>query len=106
MLEIKEIPSRTMLESLLRKQLEKSEQLKNTMSLYWQDVNQRNEPTSHENLMCILRTHIDKKRLDKNKASLGRGRSATPAKVPGGKGTCHQWDEKGACSRGDKCRLG
>ena len=94
-----------MLEGLLRNQLEKSEQLKNAMSLYWQDITQRGEEKSYEKLLTILRTHIDRKRLDRNKASLGKGPSAAAAagNKTSGKGTCHQWDEKGKCSRGDTC---
>ena len=44
-----------MLESVLRKQPENAAQLKNTMSLYWQHVNQRGEPKSDEKLMGILK---------------------------------------------------
>ena len=94
-----------MLEGLLRKQLEKSEQLKNVISFYWQDITQGGEEKSYEKLLTILRTHIDRKRLDRNKASLDKGRHATPgvAKPKPSKGTCHQWSEKGQCSSGADC---
>ena len=104
LLDINETPSDSMLEGLLRKQLDKSKQLKNAISLCWQDITQRGEEKSYDKLLTILRSHIDRKRLDRNKASLDRGRHATPAAKPGtGKGTCHQWNEKGQCSRGANC---
>ena len=105
LLNIQDPPTDSMLEGLLRNQLEKSEQLKNSMSLYWQDITQRGEEKSYEKLLTTLRTHIDRKRLDRNKASLGKGPNAAAAAgpKPATKGTCHQWDEKGKCSRGDKC---
>ena len=43
LLSIQEPPTDSMLEGVLRNQLEKSEQLKNAMSLYWQDITQRGE---------------------------------------------------------------
>ena len=64
LLNIQEPPTDSMLEGLLRNQLEKSEQLKNSMSLYWQDITQRGEEKSHDKILTILRTHIDRKRLD------------------------------------------
>ena len=41
LLNIQEPPTDSMLEGLLRNQLERSEQLKNSMSIYWQDITQR-----------------------------------------------------------------
>ena len=43
LLDIAKVPDDEMLESLFRKQLNKSEQLKTTMQLYWQDYTQRKE---------------------------------------------------------------
>ena len=50
LLNIQEPPTDSMLEGLLRNQLEKSEQLKNSMSLYWQDITQRGGEKSYEKL--------------------------------------------------------
>ena len=42
-LNIRELPDEVFLETLFRKQLDKSEQLKNAMALYQQEVTQRGE---------------------------------------------------------------
>ena len=48
LLNIQDPPTDSMLEGLLRTQLDQSEQLKNAMSLYWQDITQRGEEKSYE----------------------------------------------------------
>ena len=49
-LNVRELPDEMFLESLFREQLDKSEQLKNAMALYRQDVTQRGEEKTYQKL--------------------------------------------------------
>ena len=66
-LNIRGLPDEVFLETLFRKQLEKSDQLKNAMALYQQDYTQRGEKRSYQKLRDILRFHLEKKLLDKKR---------------------------------------
>lgn len=66
-LNVRELPNDTFLESLYRKQLDKSEQLKNALALYWQDIIQHGEEKSYAKLNEILRYHLERKLLDRKK---------------------------------------
>ena len=66
-LNIQELPDDKFLESLFRKQLDKSEQLKKAMVLHWQDITQRGEAKNYTELKDILRHHLERKLLDRNK---------------------------------------
>ena len=59
-LNIRELPDEVFLATLFRKQLDKSEQLKNAMALYQQDYTQRGERKSYQKLKDILRFHLEK----------------------------------------------
>ena len=86
------------------------------MTLYWQDITQRGEPKSYETLNNMVRAHLERKRLDKNKDAWDKhhakggggnkaavaGREATPSNGPK-RGDCRHWAKEGKCSRGDKC---
>ena len=80
---VKEVPSEIILESLVRRQLEKSTQLSLMMQLYNQDVTQRGEPRSYAKLIQMAKIHLKQQRLERNRNEMmGRGRdrrSVTPA---------------------------
>ena len=112
---VRELPDEKILETIYRKQLDKSDQLKRAMELYWQDITQRGEQKSYEKLKNMLRNHLERKRLDRNKDAWDKdhktggggskafaGREAAPSNGPK-KGDCRQWAKDGKCSRGDKC---
>ena len=114
-LNVRSLPEEGFLESLFRKQLEKSEQLKNVMALYQQDCTHRGEERSYQKLQDILRLHLEKKLLDKNKSAwsssidgkayAGKG-GGKKGGQPGGNprtGDCRQWRSEGKCSRGNNC---
>ena len=63
-LSVKELPDARFKESLYRKQLEKSDQLKQTMQLYWQDITQRGESKSYDKLKGILGLHLERRKLE------------------------------------------
>ena len=85
------------------------------MELYWQDITQRGEEKSYEKLKNMLRNHLERKRLDRNKDAWDKdhktggggnralaGREAAPSNGPK-RGDCRQWAKDGKCSRGDSC---
>ena len=84
---VKEIPSEDILENLVRRQLEKSNQLSLMMQLYNQDVTQRGEPRSYTKLIQMANIHLNQQCLEQNRNEMmGRGRdrrSVTP--VQGGR---------------------
>ena len=127
---LKTIPATDIMESLFRKQLDTSQQLRHTMELYTLDITQRGESRSYEQLMTRTKAHLDRRRLDKNRddlsnkrsnqqswgaaaqersSSKGRGkgkRGRDRSSSPGPKtqsGDCHQFMRKGNCGRGAKC---
>ncbi len=116
-LNIRELPDEVFLETLFRKQLDKSEQLKNAMALYQQDYTQRGERKSYQKLKDILRFHLEKKLLDKNKNAWNNnidGKAFVGGKKDGGNSDgqsgdglrrrdCRQWRNEGKCSRGNQC---
>ena len=115
-LNIRELPDEIFLETLYRKQLDKSEQLKNAMALYQQDITQRGEKQSYQKLKDILRYHLEKKLLDRNKNAWNHndGKGFVGKKQDGAnndgppadglkRGDCRQWRNEGKCSRGNQC---
>ena len=83
---VRELPDEKFLETIYRKQLDKSDQLKNAMTLYWQDITQRSEPNSYEKFENMVIVHLERKRLDNNKdawvkdnAKRGGANEAAPA---------------------------
>jgi len=80
---LKPIPEENVLESLFRRQLEASSQLKETMALYNLGITQRGEERSYQRLMSMAKTHLERRRLDKNREDLdtkGRSSYASAAK--------------------------
>ena len=104
---LKTVPPQDILESLFRKQLERSESLKGMMTLLNMNVTQNGEVRSYEKLVSMLRTFLEDSRRRRNRDALtnqqGRSR-ATPAtgeapkKAPG---DCHTFMKYGSCSRPD-----
>ena len=104
-LNIRGLPDEVFLETLFRKQLEKSDQLKNAMALYQQDYTQRGEKNGYQKLRDILRFHLEKKLLGKNKNAWTiniDGKAFVGGKKDGGnndgqpsdgarRGDCRQW---------------
>ena len=60
-LSVRDLPDERFLESLYRKQLEKSVQLQNAMALYWQDITLRGEHKTYQKLKTIVYKHIEHK---------------------------------------------
>ena len=107
---IDEMPSERQLERLFFTQLSKSKQLEHEVALYKQDINHKGAERSYERLRKMVEIHLDRKNKDKISAAMSggkNGRNATPGStVPKKKsqsGICHQWKNKGKCSRGDSC---
>ena len=102
---LKSTPSEEIMESLFRRQLERSVQLKELMSLYNQDIVQRGDKRSYERLMKMLTAHLEQRRRQQNRDNLSgsRVRAATPARGDPKQGDCRQWCKTGSCSRGDAC---
>ena len=87
------------------------------MALYPQDYTQRGEKKSYQKLKDILRLHLEKKLLDKNKSAWSNnidGKAYAGGKKDGGnndsqpsdgarRGDCRQWRNEGKCSRGNLC---
>ena len=55
---LKTTPSEEIMESLVRRQLERSVQLRELMSLYNQDIVQRGDKRSYERLMKMWTAHL------------------------------------------------
>ena len=67
LLNISGIPDEKILESLFRKQLHRSEQLKNAMALHKQDVNIRGKSHSYPGLLRMVNLYMEHNRLSRNK---------------------------------------
>ena len=82
------------------------------MALYQQDYTHRGEKKSYQKLKDILRLHLEKKLLDKNKhawsnnldgkayVGKGVGKKSGPKGENARTGDCRQWRNEGKCSRG------
>ena len=105
------IPSDEMLESLYKLRIRESDQLKSVLELYDLDIHQKKSNPDNQKLKTMVKRRKDQKlRLRNVDARYGKIESGAVGKsrkraicVEGGKGTCHQWKEKGQCSQGDRC---
>ena len=94
------------MESTFRKQIVKSDKLKEVMKMYKWDINQTGSTPSYEVLRRMVDTFIETSRLErasreydhKSKKYRSLVRSA-----PGEEKECRHWTAKGACHRGDAC---
>ena len=66
----KEVPAAQVMENLFKTQLEKSDQLKNVITMYDHDVVHRGDPKDYEKLKTMLETHLNKRRQDRNRQAL------------------------------------
>ena len=108
---LSKIPSDDILESLCKSRIRESAQLKTVLELYDMEIHQEISVPKNQQLKTMVKRSIDQKlRLRNFDARHGRIESGAVMEsrrsvigVEGGKGTCHQWKEKGQCSRGDRC---
>ena len=107
------IPSDEILESLYKLRIRESVQLKTVLELYDMEIHQKISMPNYQKLKTVVKRSIDQKlRLRNFDARHGRIETGAVVKsrkglsgVEGGKGTCHQWKEKGQCSKGDRCSV-
>ena len=97
---LKTRPSDDVLESLFRRQLQRSQQLKETMALYNQDIVQKGVKRSYKKLESMLNSYLNNKRLQQNRGALSHdhrrlGLNATENPTSG---DCRQWIKSGKCS--------
>ena len=108
---LKEVPSKSILESMFRTQLNKAESMKTVLALYDQDITQKGASKDYDRLLSMTRTHVAQKRRDKvanDLRSRGKGTPGTRAqsnnkRTKPQQGDCRQWLKFGECSRGDEC---
>ena len=106
---LKEIPPESVLESLFRRQVEKTDDLKELLALYNQDVTQRGEPRSYTKLKGMVETHLEQKRRSKNRDDMRPGRAKSLASAGGDPqrksktGECKAFVKYGNCPRGEDC---
>lgn len=106
---LKEIPPESVLESLFRRQVEKTDDLKELLALYNQDVTQRGESRSYAKLKTMVENHLEQKRRSKNRDDMRPGRAKTLASAGGDlqrkskQGECRTFVKTGNCPRGEDC---
>ena len=111
LLSMTKIPSDEILESLYKLKIRESVHLKTVLEVYDLDVHQKISVPNNQKLKTMVKRSIDQKlRLRNFDARHGKIESGAVGKsrkgaigVEGGKGSCHQWKEKGQCSQGDCC---
>ena len=90
---LKDAPSDAIMESLFKRQLDHSVQLKETMSLYQLEVTQRGVTKSYDKLRSIVNVHLEQRRRLKTREELsssGRSRHANAAISNVKQGDCRQ----------------
>ena len=79
------VPAPAVMESHFRRQLEKSEALRETLALYNLDITQEGASPSYDTLMSMVKSHLEFKRRQRNRdefssrGSRGRGAAARKA---------------------------
>ena len=66
-------PDEDFLESMFKRQLEKSHQLKGILALYDQGISQHKEPKSYKRLRYIVENYLEENLLRRNQAALASG---------------------------------
>jgi hypothetical protein len=64
------LPDHEFMESMFRKQLERSIVLKPVLALYWQGITQNKEPKDYKKLKHIVENHLEEQLLRRNQAAL------------------------------------
>ena len=104
------IPPDDVSDSLYKLRIRESDQLKIVLELYDMDIHQKISMPNYQKLKTMVTRSIDQKlRLGNFDARQGTIETGAVVKcrkgligVEGGKGICHQWKEKGLCSKGDQ----
>ena len=102
-------PDPEILESLFKRQLDKSILLKNAMALYDQEVTQRQATRSYKKLRYIVDNYLSEALLKKNQASLAKDNNKNANNgihagiVVDKSGYCKKWANSGECKFGAKC---
>ena len=111
LLSMSNIPSDDILEILYKLRMRESAQLKTGLELYDMEIHQKITVHNCQKLRTMVKRSIDQGiRLRNFDARHWRIETTAVVKnrkglrgVQGGKGVCHQWKEKGQCSKGDRC---
>jgi hypothetical protein len=84
---INNLPDIEFMESMFRRQLEKSIVLKPVLALYWQGITQNKEPKDYKKLKYIVENFLEEQLLRRNQAALsaapGPKQQMLPAKGDG-----------------------
>ena len=98
-------PDPAILESLFKRQLDKSILLKNSMALYDQEITQRQATKSYKTLRYIVDNYLAEALERKNQADKTANNKNANGGVHAGvvKGCCKSWAAKGECKFGAKC---
>ena len=108
---INNLPDVEFMESMFRRQLEKSIVLKPVLALCWQGITQDKEPKDYKKLKHIVESHLEEQLLRRNQAALsaapGPKQQMLPAmgdgQVQPRNGLCKKWAKAGECAAGDDC---
>ena len=108
---VEQMPDAPFIESMFRKQLERSKILEPVMALYWQGITQLREQKDYTRLRNIVENFLEERELRRNQQGLASGGPGRAGAYPaaGGnpdapkKGTCRQWKKKGKCADGKSC---
>ena len=100
-------PDPEILESLFKRQLDKSIKLKNTIALYDQEITQRQGTKSYKNLRYIVDNYLAEALLKKNQAekTSNNNKNANGGIHAGidKSAICKAWAQHGKCRFGAKC---
>ena len=96
-------PDDETLESLYKKQLEKSHQLKSAMSLYKHDLIHNGKEKSYERLRVMVRAHLEDRKLQRNKEEQAKAITGQGPGVHAANQVCRVFKKYGSCPRGTKC---
>ena len=102
------LPTENIMESTFRKQIVKSDKLKEVMRMYSWDINQKGATPSYEALRKMVDTYSETSRLEKASQEYDNkpkkyGASAKDPKKKADDKECRNWAAKGVCHRGDSC---
>ena len=101
-------PDPDFLESMFKRQLEHSIQLKGILALYNQEISQHKEPKSYKRLRYIVDNYLEENLLKRNQAALASGGNKNAnagihagvdkqGNVTARSGYCTKWSKTGTC---------
>ena len=108
LLGMKNIPSPEVLETMFRKQLQRSHMFEKTMSFYLFGILNEGKEQSYEELRKLVDNCLEDRRMRSSRSEYEGGRKqlgAAGKQQNEGKvqGDCYNWLNKGDCSRGNDC---